>query len=106
MKSNVLHSPNLETVLMVEKSIKESDDYPTKTELWKSLPKQVQYQTFSYILEYLEASNKIIVRRPRSRYLGRYGQSKTQGTAGSQRRNQEKVKGSVVSEHAFVFFVS
>ena len=58
--AHILHSPKLETVLMVERAIKESDDYPTKTELWKSLPRQVQYQTFSYILDYLEASNKII----------------------------------------------
>lgn len=58
--THILHSPNLETVLMVERKIKESDEYLTKTELWKSLPKQVQYQTFSYILEYLEASNKIM----------------------------------------------
>ena len=47
-------------MLMVEKAIKNSGTYPTRKELWKSLPKQVQYQTFQRILEYLEASNKII----------------------------------------------
>ena len=44
---------------MVEKAIQKSKDYPTKMELWKSLPKQMQYQTFKLILDYLEKSNKI-----------------------------------------------
>ena len=56
----VLHEPQLDTILMVERAIKDSEDYPTKTELWKSLPKKMQYQTFKRILDYLEASNKII----------------------------------------------
>ena len=48
---------------MVEKAIQDSDDYPTRMELWKSLPKQMQYQTFKLILEYLENSNKIIFQK-------------------------------------------
>jgi len=58
--NKILHEPQLDTILMVERAIKDSDDHPTKTELWRSLPKKVQYQTFNRILEYLEASNKII----------------------------------------------
>jgi len=58
--SKVLHEPQLNTILMVEKAVKNSEDYQTKTELWKSLPKKMQYQTFKRILDYLEASNKII----------------------------------------------
>jgi len=58
--STVLHEPQLDTILMVEKTIKDAEDYPTRTELWKSLPKKMQYQTFKRILDYLEASNKII----------------------------------------------
>lgn len=58
--SRTLHEPNLTTILMVEKTIKETENYPTRMELWKALPKKVQYQTFKRILEYLEASNKII----------------------------------------------
>ena len=57
---NILHYPKLDTILMVEKTIQESEDYPTRMELWKSLPKQMQYQTFKLILEYLENSNKIM----------------------------------------------
>ncbi|PIN95281.1 hypothetical protein COU53_00235 [Candidatus Pacearchaeota archaeon CG10_big_fil_rev_8_21_14_0_10_30_48] len=45
---------------MVEKAIQNSEDYPTRMELWKSLPKQMQYQTFKLILNYLEISNKIM----------------------------------------------
>ena len=55
----ILHYPKLDSILMVEKAIQESKDYPTRMELWKSLPKQMQYQTFKLILEYLENSNKI-----------------------------------------------
>lgn len=56
----ILHYPKLDSILMVEKAIQKSEDYPTRTELWKNLPKQMQYQTFKLILEYLEKSNKII----------------------------------------------
>ena len=55
----VLHYPRLDTVLMVEDTIRQAKDEMTRTQLWKSLPKQVQYQTFKIILEYLEKSNKI-----------------------------------------------
>jgi hypothetical protein len=56
----ILHYPKLDSILMVEKAIQKSEDYPTRMELWKSLPKQMQYQTFKLILEYLEKSNKIM----------------------------------------------
>jgi hypothetical protein len=55
----VLHEPNLQTILMVENAIKTSGTYQTKKELWQSLPKKIQYQTFKRVLEYLESSNKI-----------------------------------------------
>lgn len=60
MAATTVHSPNLDTILMVEKAIHESKDYPTRMQLWESLPRKVQYQTFQKILEYLEASNKIM----------------------------------------------
>jgi hypothetical protein len=53
------HEPNLQTILMVENAIKTSGAQQTKRRLWKSLPKQIQYQTFNRILQYLESSNKI-----------------------------------------------
>jgi len=57
---NILHYPKLDSILMVEKAIQNSKDYPTRMELWRSLPKQMQYQTFKLVLDYLESSNKII----------------------------------------------
>lgn len=60
-QSKFLHEPQLDTILMVEKAIKDARSYPTKKELLKSLPKQIQYQTFNRILEYLESSNKIVL---------------------------------------------
>jgi hypothetical protein len=60
MIAKILHYPKLNSILMVEKTIQDSEDYPTKMELWKSLPKQMQYQTFKLILDYLELSNKIM----------------------------------------------
>jgi len=56
----ILHEPQLDTILMVEKAIKDAKSYPTRKELWNSLPKKVQYQTFKRILDYLESSNKIV----------------------------------------------
>ena len=60
MIQKVLHEPQLDTILMVENTIQEAKTYSTRKELLKSLPKQIQYQTFSRILEYLEVSNKIV----------------------------------------------
>lgn len=58
-RQTVLHEPNLSTIMMIENAILKSKRYPTKMQLWRSLPKQVQYQTFLRVLEYLEASGKI-----------------------------------------------
>ena len=45
---------------MVEKAILDAEENPSRMELWRSLPRKIQYQTFKRVLEYLEASNKII----------------------------------------------
>jgi len=47
-----------------------SKDYPTRTSLWKSLPRKIQYQTFKHILDYLEASGKIVFNNARIIYTG------------------------------------
>ena len=54
-----VHEPNMRTIAMVEKTILDSEKYPTKTAHWRSLPRKIQFQTFSRDLEYLEA-HKII----------------------------------------------
>jgi hypothetical protein len=52
--------PRLDTIQMVEKAIKDDKVFYSKNQLWRSLPKQVQYPTFVKILDYLEQSNKIM----------------------------------------------
>jgi hypothetical protein len=61
MEMQNAHMPRLDTVLMVEDTIKKLNYYPTKNQLWRALPKMVMWQTFSVILDYLEKSNKIIM---------------------------------------------
>jgi len=54
-----VRSPTLDTVMMVEKAIEETSGEYNRTELWKNLPRQVMWQTFLVILDYLESINKI-----------------------------------------------
>ena len=60
-RTTVLHYPRLDTVLMVEDAIKNAPDYSTRTEIWKSLPKKVMYQTFKTVIGYLIDSRKVIL---------------------------------------------
>ena len=69
MSAKVLHEPTLSTLLMIEKAIIDADDY-TRTQLWKSLPRRMQYQTFKRALEYLEASGKIAFNSTHIIYTG------------------------------------
>jgi len=61
MQTNVLHSPTLESVVMVEKTIQKYSQECGKYQLWKKLPKKMMYQTFQVVLNYLENSGKIII---------------------------------------------
>lgn len=61
-KKRVLHYPRLDTVLMIEETIKKSKEYPSKRQLWLSLPRKVMYQTFALVLDYLEESGKIAIK--------------------------------------------
>jgi hypothetical protein len=58
-KKDILHYPQLDTVLMVEEFIRDHSGEFKKKALWNSLPKKMMYQTFSLIIEYLQQSNKI-----------------------------------------------
>ena len=58
--SKVLHERELDTILRVEKAIMDAEEYASRMELWRFLLRKIQYQTFKRILQYLEASNKII----------------------------------------------
>lgn len=57
-----VHWPTLNTVIMVEETIKNSEDSViTVAELKRKLPRQVNHNTLIIILEYLEKSGKIAV---------------------------------------------
>lgn len=53
------HSPNLDTIEMIEETIEKNHDFKNITELYHTLPRGVQYATFKKVLDYLERSNKI-----------------------------------------------
>lgn len=53
------HSPNLDTIKMIEDTIEENHDFRTVTDLYHALPRGVQHATFKKVLIYLEDSNKI-----------------------------------------------
>lgn len=60
-QATILHSPTLDSVLMVEKSIQQHSQEYGKYQLWKKLPRKMMYQTFQVILDYLEQSGKIMI---------------------------------------------
>ena len=56
------HAPTLNTVLMVEETLKNiSESVISIAELKRRLPKQINHNTLMTILKYLEESNKIAV---------------------------------------------
>ncbi len=55
------HSPTLNTILMVEKTLKEAGEVITLAELKKRLPKKVMHQTLIQVLDYLQYSGKILI---------------------------------------------
>ncbi len=57
---DVIHYPNLKTVLMVEKVLKEANELMTREELKRKLPTKIMHQTLNVILHYLEDSGKIL----------------------------------------------
>ncbi len=60
-RKNLKHSPTLNTVLMVEETLKKSGGLLTLAELKRRLPKQVMHQTLIQILDYLQMSGKILI---------------------------------------------
>jgi hypothetical protein len=55
------HSPNLDTVLMVEAVIREHSGEYKKRALWENLPRKMMYQTYSTIIGYLLDAGRIAV---------------------------------------------
>ncbi|MBU1203728.1 MAG: phenylalanine--tRNA ligase subunit alpha, partial [Nanoarchaeota archaeon] len=60
-KKQILHYPQLNTMLMVENFIKKYPAEFKKRNLWEHLPKKMMYQTFCVVFDYLLESNKITV---------------------------------------------
>jgi hypothetical protein len=60
-KNKPLHWPTLNTVIMIEDTMKKMDSLFTISELKKKIPRQVNHNTLMLILQYLEESNKILV---------------------------------------------
>lgn len=60
-EDRVAHSPNLDTVLMVEAVIREHSGEYKKRALWENLPKKMMYQTFSTIIGYLLDAGRIAI---------------------------------------------
>ncbi len=60
-QASVLRFPRLDTILMVEKSIRAHDGELGKKALWEKLPKKMMYQTFCVIIDYLLYSGKISI---------------------------------------------
>ena len=64
MERQILKSaryPNLQTVLMVEKFIKDNSMFYTKREIFNELPKKMLWGTFRIIIDYLEETLKIFI---------------------------------------------
>jgi hypothetical protein len=53
--------PTLATIQMVTATIKEAKEYPSKYQLWRSLPKGMAYGKLEEVLKYLESTNQIMI---------------------------------------------
>ena len=56
----ILHYPNLKTMLMVEKVLKKAETTLTREEIKERLPTKIMHQTLNVILEYLEQRGLIL----------------------------------------------
>ncbi|MEK6922797.1 MAG: hypothetical protein AABX08_03295 [Nanoarchaeota archaeon] len=60
-RQKLIHYPNLKTILMIEVYLQKRKKPISKNELLERVPKKIMRQTLNIILEYLEASGKIII---------------------------------------------
>ena len=56
----VIHYPNLKTMLMVEKVLKDAETTLSREEIKGKLPTQIMHQTLNVILEYMEQRGLIL----------------------------------------------
>ncbi len=55
------HSPTLNTVLMVEDTLRNAEEVITVAELKRRIPKKIMHNTLITILDYLQMSGKIVI---------------------------------------------
>ena len=60
-KERMGHSPNLNTVLMVEETLRNAGEVVRLAELKRRIPRKVMHQTLLQILDYLQISGKILI---------------------------------------------
>ena len=61
LKQKILHYPNLNTMLEVEKVLKNADGPISKEELKRRLPTKIMHQTLNIILSYMENRGLIFI---------------------------------------------
>ena len=61
MRIQIMHSPTLDTVLMVEHTLQDAKEVIKVAELKRRLPRKVMHQTLIRILDYLQESGKILI---------------------------------------------
>ncbi len=61
--TQLMYNPTLETVLMIEETIKKNSGEYRVTQIWNKLPRRVMYQTYKIVIEYLIESNKITIEK-------------------------------------------
>ena len=52
-KFDLARSPTLDTVMMIEKSIKKHSGEFNRRQLWQKLPRKVMWQTYCVVIDYL-----------------------------------------------------
>jgi len=57
----IMHSPTLNTVLMIEKVLQEAKEIIKISELKRRLPRKVMHNTIVQVLDYLQESGKILI---------------------------------------------
>lgn len=59
--ASIVHYPRLDTVLMVERTLKEAETAISRSELARRLPKKVMRQTLNLIVSYFEERGMVMV---------------------------------------------
>lgn len=83
LKKTQRFNPTLRSITIIEKLIYENKEFQTKDQLYKKLPKGMQYPMFNFILELLEKENKIMVDEDNSIFWTGQASSKFRRRLGS-----------------------